>query len=642
MIAYPKERHKMNSVLIPQPQQLRRTAGTCSLSAAPVLGIPNAAWRPAADAVRQALPKSSIHAAAPGPRYDVRWTCDPRQPEEGYRLTIAPAGVTIASATPRAGFWGAQTLRQILAQSPGGCLPCMEITDAPDFHDRGYYYDLARGRVPTMGRLKELIDLLAAHKMNHLQFYIEHTFAYHGHPDIGKNASPLSAQDILDLDDHAARQYVELVPSLATFGHLSPVLSLPQYHDLAEDFGVGRYRDTEGVPPWAVKWLRAWTLSPANPRIYPFLDSLFAEFLPLFRSKRFNVCCDETWDLGCGQSYELAKKIGKGELYVRHLLKLYELCGKYGKQMMFWGDIIRHHPELIKKLPRDAVVLDWGYGYNHKFDSIADFRKSGLPFMACPSTSSYVAFFPRAPQSRANVHGFAVAAKREGALGILNTEWGDGGHYNFLECSWPETLYGAEQSWNTGADVQNYTARFLQTTMRLPASDCAKAARTLDRLGEISFLSADGYYQSALRHIFFAKTDDPIVSGKEFNLTLCEKGVIRTATQALDARCGAELARELKTIRAQMLAWRRNKGCDPLGLLPYWIFAADCMHFAACKLVVLTGARNTPAQRRKLAMEQGKLLERFRTLWLARNQRSEIGITIKGYRKAIASLNAGR
>ncbi len=180
----------------------------------------------------------------------------------------------------------------------------------------------------------------------------------------------------------------------------------------------------------------------------------------MFSSGRFNVCCDETSDLGSGQSYRLCKKLGKGRVYLNHILKLNDLCRKYGKKMRFWGDIIRHHPELIPEIPKDVTVLDWGYEYDHNFETIRDFKKAGLKFYACPSVSSYSALFPRLPQANANIAGFAKAACKYGGQGLLNTDWGDGGHYNFMEYSWHGFLFGAEQGWNTKADQKSFTSRF--------------------------------------------------------------------------------------------------------------------------------------------------------------------------------------
>ena len=71
---------------------------------------------------------------------------------------------------------------------------------------------------------------------------------------------------------------------------------------MAEDWGVGKYVAPDEDLKQAIT-IRGWTLSPANKKIYDFLDSLYAQFLPLFSSKRFNVCCDETWDLGLGRKW---------------------------------------------------------------------------------------------------------------------------------------------------------------------------------------------------------------------------------------------------------------------------------------------------------------------------------------------------
>lgn len=625
--------------MIPQPRRCTMLDGAVNIPNRPAIGIPAHDWLAAAQALQNALPHATIHAAARKVGYDIRFVNDTRQPAEGYRLIIAAGGITLAAATARGAFWGAQTLRQIIAQAKDGRLPCLEIVDVPDFPDRAYYYDIARGRVPHHERLVELIDLLAAHKINQLQLYIEHTFAFRGHPKIGQGANPLTAEDILALDAHAGAQFVELVPSLATFGHLSPVLTHPEYHHLAEDNGTGDYRNTDEMPAFARNFkLKGWSLAPANPECYQFLDSLFAEFLPLFHSPRFNVCCDETWDLGCGQSYDLVKKIGHGELYLRHLLKLYELCGKYNKQMMCWGDILRKYPALLKRLPGDVVLLDWGYSYNHNLASIQDFKKAGFSFMACPSTSSYVSFFPRIPQSRANVSGFAAAAKKAGAQGILNTEWGDGGHYNFLECSWPEILFGAEQSWNTAAQDKDYSPRFMRLFLNMPEDKCAAAARVCDRLGEISFLAADGYYQSVLRHVFFAPPTDKLFSGSELKITEVINGKISVHPGTLDAARGKALVKELDGIVKSIAGWRKISGADPHQTLAYWEFAAECLRFAARKLSVLTGRADTPAARRQLVREQKSLLVKFQRLWLARNHKSEIMITVKNYRRAIRAL----
>ena len=56
-------------------------------------------------------------------------------------------------------------------------------------------------------------------------------------------------------------------------------------------------------------WMHFWkermehhTIDAANPESLQIVCSLIDQYLPLFRSEYFNICCDETWDLGKGRN----------------------------------------------------------------------------------------------------------------------------------------------------------------------------------------------------------------------------------------------------------------------------------------------------------------------------------------------------
>ncbi|MGI6496287.1 MAG: glycoside hydrolase family 20 zincin-like fold domain-containing protein [Kiritimatiellia bacterium] len=622
--------------LLPQPKSLTLSEGRFCPSATPAIGIGDPSL--AAEAARLASLFPGAVAGSPRPGDELSLALDPSLPPEGYALMATPRSITLIGGSPAGVFYGVQTLAQLVRQTPGGGVPCLTITDEPDFPERGVYYDVARGRVPTLESLLALVRLLASYKVNQLQLYIEHTFVFRGHPDIGRDASPLSPDDIRAIDAECRAFHIELVPSLASFGHLSSVLlSSPRYADLAEDFCRGEYRSPEAkdMPAWMLH--RGWTLSPANPAIYPFLESLFDEFLPCFSSKRFNVCCDETWDLGLGQSYELCRQKGKGAVYLGHILKLRELAAKHGKSIMFWGDIIRKYPDLIPQIPKDVTVLDWGYAHDHPFDRVRDFREAGVPFLVCPSTSAYVSLFPRIPESRASIVGFARAGKANGARGLLNTDWGDGGHYNFLEYSTYGYLFGAEQSWNTGADLLGFDARFCE--LFLQARDPA-VARALRDLGDISQLHLGPYYQSIWQHALFAPHDSPVFTAPQpVPSNFVRDGEIVTGPFSFDAACGAETRRRLASIRPVFESLAAQKNADPFGVLPYWIFAVDATDCAAHKLMAFgAGGEDTPGTREEILAELRSLRRRFITLWNARNRPSEIRITLARYDAAIDDL----
>ncbi len=625
----------MSIALIPEPKKCRTTKGTFTLPRAAAIGICCEQLYAAARVLQEVLPRSTVNISVPAVADTVALSVNDKLKPGGYRLKIRARGITLEGRCPAAVAGGVQTLRQLLEQAPAGDLPRLTIDDWPDFQDRGVYYDVCRGRVPKLERLMELADQLARYKINQLQLYIEHTFAFRAHPKIGTGASPLSAEDILQLDEYCAARGIELLPSLASFGHLATVLKHPEYRHLAEDWGIGKFVAPEDeLPAWFSQ--KAWTLSPAVPEVYDFLDSLFAEFLPLFRSTRFNICCDETWDLGLGQSYELCRKKGKGVVYLDHIKKVRKLCLKYGKKTLFWGDIIRHYPELIKDIPKDVTVLDWGYSHNHPFDRIKDFKQVGLPFYACSGTSSWVALFPRLPEAMANIHGFAAAGARHGAQGLLNTDWGDGGHYNFMEYSWHGYLFGAEQAWNVNADAKTFHERFARIFLKTTDKAMVEA---ITLLGDVAHLGGP-CYQSVWQTILFAEPENAIFHyDKPIDLSIAKNGKITIRKGRLDASRGRTGLQSILKAKKLLAAQAKKKGVDPLKILPYWIFAADTIACAARKLSVLgPGGKDTPAARRALKKELRSLMRRFEKLWLARNRRSEIRITLKRYKNAIASL----
>jgi len=625
----------MKIVFLPEPRKLVMHAGRMPIPGTASIGIESQLLYGAAGVIREFLPRAMVHVAVRGIADAISLRLDPRLRPGGYTVRVTPAGVKVAGQTPAAVVHGVQTLRQIVEQS-GKELPCLAIDDWPDFPDRGVYYDVCRGRVPKLEWLMRMADQLARYKINQLQLYIEHTFAFRRHPRIGEGASPLTAEDILKLDAYCDARGIELVPSLATFGHLATVLKHPEYHRLAEDRGIGKYEAPEDDrPAWQKR--TAWSLSPAVPAVYDFLDSLFAEFLPLFRSTRFNICCDETWDLGLGQSYKLCRKLGKGVVYLQHVRKVRHLAAKYGKTVMFWGDIIRRYPELIRKIPSDVTVLDWGYGHDHPFGRIEDFEAADLPFYACPGTSSWVSLFPRLPEAMGNIHGFAEAGCRHGADGLLITDWGDGGHYNFMEFSWHGFLFGAEQGWNTAADRKSFTARFAALFLKAADRELVKA---ITELGEIAEVSAAGYYQSLWRHVLFAAPGDDLFRRKgPVEVIEASGGRVVRRRKRVDAVFAARYLPRIRKVRDVLAAAARRPGVDPMGVLPYWVFAADTMVCAVRKMTVLgQGGKDTPESRRSIRRETAGLMARFRKLWMARNRPSEIRITLALYRQAIRRL----
>ena len=139
------------------------------------------------------------------------------------------------------------------------------------------------------------------------------------------------------------------------------------------------------MAPWGVLHPPS-TLSPAVPESLSFLEGLYAELLPNFTSKIFNIGCDETFDLGLGRSKTLVEQKGKGRVYLDFLLEVRKLAIAHERTIQFWGDIINEYPELIPELPKDSVALEWGYEAG--YDYLAKTEPTPMlafPFMSVPA-----------------------------------------------------------------------------------------------------------------------------------------------------------------------------------------------------------------------------------------------------------------
>jgi len=446
----------MKPLLIPQPRTLRLrhgafhpserlriflgpAAGDSILHAA--LGLSNAFKAAGQSSVTvDRAPPTLSHPQRKG---QVLLQLEPSPSPEAYRLTVSAHQVNVQGFGAPGLFYGIQTLEQLVRQY-GPRLPCLFIRDEPALAHRGYYLDVTRGKVPTLATLKRLVDRLSKLKYNQLQLYIEHVFDFASDPTIGEGSDPLRPEEILALDAYCRDRFIEFVPSLACFGHMGRILSLPQYRSLAE---VEWPAQDWHHATWRQR-LRGATVNPRAPRTRKLFTRLLADFLPLFSSGHFNICADETYDLGRGKNARHAAHYGIGRLYLDHIRFLRETAAHYGKRIMFWGDMLLQHRDAIPDTPEDCIILDWGYERDTPFDKVGAFLDAGLEAYVCPATRGYGLVFHAVEEARANIAGYAREGARRGASGLLLTDWGDMGHFNALACSTHALALGAAMSWN--------------------------------------------------------------------------------------------------------------------------------------------------------------------------------------------------
>jgi hypothetical protein len=210
---------------------------------------------------------------------------------------------------------------------------------------------------------------------------------------------------------------------------------------------------------------------------------MYSEQVPLLESKFFNVCCDEVGGLGTGPSKPVADKIGPAALYARHIKRLHDMLkDKYGKRMMMWGDIVLQNPSVLNNIPKDTIMLSWGYGPSPSMEgAITPFTKAGYEFFVCPGVNCWGRILPGFGDATVNIRNYVRDGAKLGALGMLNTTWDDDGE-DLFGSNWHGIAWGAECAWNgSTTTIEDFNRRIGAVLFGEPGDDYGQAITLLTK-----------------------------------------------------------------------------------------------------------------------------------------------------------------
>lgn len=614
-------------LLLPAPRQLRRgdgwlehggrlalAAGEASATALAHTVLAGVVALEGADGGRDAPAIRLRLAHARAPEAEALGSAD-----EAYRLTLAGADaqgsgtITLVAASDIALRQGLRTLAQLLMQYPQR-LPGLVIDDAPVFAQRGVMLDISRDRVPTMAQLRLFISQLGSWKVNHLQLYTEHTFAYAGHQEVWQGSSPLTADEVRELDSWCAEQGIALAANQNCFGHLARWLRLPRYAPLAE-MGLDESWDFAGL----ARRTGPFSLCPLEPRALALVADLLGQLTPLFRSGLVNIGCDEAFDVGQGRSRAAVLAHGRAAVYLGFVRQVCAVVRAHGRRPQFWADIALEHPEALSELPAELIGLAWGYEPEAPFARWCDqLRGAGREVWVCPGTSCWRSITGRTRERRGNLLAAARDGAAHGAGGYLVTAWGDLGHRQ----QWPVTLHalaeGAARAW--GGETP-YDAR--ATSLHAFADRSLALAPWLDQLGDCD---------AELR----AQAGAPAADGS-----------------ARPLRNASALFSDLQRPFAEpwygdAAAWRAvGARLDALGPPPPGLdelVEAECVHSVRVARLALERAlwrRGAPRVAREDLDPRPQLIPEYRRLWLARSRPGGLEDSVAHYHALTAGLPGG-
>lgn len=290
--------------------------------------------------------------------------------EESYRLAIRPNEVVLSASTQRGLFYAFQSLKQLVAASRGGKLPCLEIEDSPRFPVRAFMLDSARHRQPVE-TIKRVIDGAALLKMNVFHWHLSDDQGFRfesrkypllnrvgsfrdgegfGSKRPGRYGGYYTREEMAEIIRYCHQKYIKVVPELDLPGHVSAILA--SYPSLSCHGRAIRVRGGNGIYPDI--------LCPSRPEVLDWVKGLLDEIMEVFPDDEIHLGGDE---VPKGQWYRcpdcLAHMRAQGmqnaeELQRAFTLSLCDYIQNRGRRAIVWNDSLK-----AGALPPQVTVQYW-------------------------------------------------------------------------------------------------------------------------------------------------------------------------------------------------------------------------------------------------------------------------------------------
>ncbi len=283
----------------------------------------------------------------------------------------------------------------------------------------------------NVGRIKDFIDKLSLMGYNYLELQVDTEYKIDGEPFFGYLNGAYTKEEIKEIDLYAKSKGIELSPCIQTLGHLSRLLSIPEYSRLA---------DTSDV------------LLIDEPETYRLIEKMIKSISESFSSEYIHIGADEAFGVGLGRYLSLHGYKDRYDLLLRHVQKVVDIAKKYNLKPKMWSDMFSHlatekdengvaiiDKNVREKVPDGISLCCWDYAYKEdkiwdtQFKSHKDFNREIWFYGSSWTCWGY------APFNNYSIYAMRGALQRAKANGIdkiVITLWADSGH----ECSYFSAL----------------------------------------------------------------------------------------------------------------------------------------------------------------------------------------------------------
>ncbi|MFH8758926.1 beta-N-acetylhexosaminidase [Streptomyces atroolivaceus] len=361
--------------LLPRPGKVSPRPGRFTLGQdTSVRALPGA--EPAADLLRTLLGPTTGLPLPPSAEGRVVLALDPQLGglgDEGYGLTVGPQALLLRAARPDGLLRGVQTIRQLLPPEAlsGGArgvsweLPCVEISDVPQYSWRGAMLDVARHFQPV-SYLHRYVDLMALHKLNVLHLHLTDDQGWRmpveafprltsvgGHrtqslSDGVPHAGAYTRAELSGLVRHARERGVTVVPEIEMPGHVRAALAAYP--------ALGNHPERH-LDVWT-RWGVCDTVLGVHEEVFDFCRTVLEEVMDVFPSPYVHIggeeCPTGEWESSrVAQDRAAAAGLsGPGGLHGWFMGRIGSFLVEHGRRPTGWA-------ETGSELPPEFTVMTW-------------------------------------------------------------------------------------------------------------------------------------------------------------------------------------------------------------------------------------------------------------------------------------------
>jgi hexosaminidase len=333
--------------------------------------------------------------------------------EEGYMLSVTEKLIELRAVKARGLFYALQTLLQLFpteivkqtksSNAFGLPIPCVAITDKPQFKWRGMMLDVSRHFFPKEF-IFNYIDYVARYKFNTFHLHLSDdqgwrieikkypkltetgawrvdrsgTAWWEREPQLdGEKATYggyYTQTEIKEIIKYARKRHITILPEIDMPGHSRAALSsYPQYTCTGERFPVA----TGGIA-------KDNAFCPGKDETFEFLENILDEVIELFPGCYIHVggdeCNKEAWNK-CQDCLERMRKEGLSnveELQSYFIMKIENYLNSKHKKLIGWDEILEGG------LTPRATVMSWR-GMNGGIEA----ARAGHDVVMAPNTYTY-------------------------------------------------------------------------------------------------------------------------------------------------------------------------------------------------------------------------------------------------------------